>query len=78
MSSAKWNSQNKLGNHESSEDTSENVAVQTRHQSNTARSKKDSGTDQSNHSTEKLIGKIAQTTTINSCAKEEKTRNSVQ
>jgi len=78
VSSAKQNSQNKLGNHESSEDTSENVAVQTRHWSNTARSKKDSGTDHSNCSTEKLIGKIAQTTTTNSHANKEKTRNSVQ
>jgi len=78
MSSAKWNSRNKLGNHDSSEDTSENVAVQTRHRSNTARSKKDSGTDHSNCSTEKLIGKIAQTTTTNSHANNKKTRNSVQ
>ena len=70
----KWNSRN----HESSEDKSENVVVQTRYQSNTARSKKDSGTDHSNRSDEKLIGKIAQTTTTNSCANNEKTRNSVQ
>ena len=78
MSLAKWNSRNKSGNHESSEDKSENVVVQTRHQSNTARSKKDSETDHSNHSTEKLIGKIAQTTTTNSCANKEKHRKSVQ
>ena len=78
MSLAKRNSRNKSGNHESSEDTSENVAVQTRHQSNTARSKKDSGTGHSNRSADKIIGKIAQTTTTNSRANNEKTRNSVQ
>jgi len=43
---AKWNSKNKSGNHESSEDTSENVAVQTRHWSNTKKKKKDSVTEQ--------------------------------
>jgi len=78
MSLAKRNSRNKSGNHESSDDTSENVAVQTRHQSNTARSKKDSGTGHSNRSADKIIGKIAQTTTTNSRANNEKTRNSVQ
>ncbi len=68
---AKWNSKNKLGNHESNEDKSDNIAVQTQHQSSTARNKKNSVTEYSNRNTAKLIDKTAQTTTTNSCTNKE-------